>query len=112
MITGVEQGDTIVQEEIFGPVVTVQPFDTDAQAVEWANGTPFGLAASLWTRDLNRAMNTAPRLECGTVWMNDHLSMLPEMPHGGLKDSGYGIEGSSYGIDEFTQVKHLWIKHG
>ncbi|RZL77160.1 MAG: aldehyde dehydrogenase family protein [Rhodococcus sp. (in: high G+C Gram-positive bacteria)] len=112
VITGVEQGDTIVQEEIFGPVVTVQPFDTDAQAVEWANGTPFGLAASLWTRDLNRAMNTAPRLEFGTVWMNDHLSMLPEMPHGGVKDSGYGSEGSSYGIDEFTQVKHLWIKHG
>ncbi|MBC2637826.1 aldehyde dehydrogenase family protein [Rhodococcus wratislaviensis] len=112
VITGVEQGDPIVQEEIFGPVVTVQSFDNDAQAVEWANGTPFGLAASLWTGDLNRAMSTAPRLEFGTVWMNDHLSMLPEMPHGGVKDSGYGSEGSSYGIDEFTQVKHVWIKHG
>ncbi|MFC9839992.1 aldehyde dehydrogenase family protein [Rhodococcus sp. NPDC127530] len=112
LITGVEQGDAIVQEEIFGPVVTVQPFDNDAQAVEWANGTPFGLAASMWTGDLSRAMSSAPRLEFGTVWLNDHLSMLPEMPHGGVKDSGYGSEGSSYGIDEFTQVKHLWINHG
>lgn len=111
LVAGVEQSDRIVQEEIFGPVVTVQTFETDSQAVEWANGTPFGLAASVWSKDLNRAMNIVPRLEFGTVWLNDHLSMLPEMPHGGVKDSGYGTEGSSYGIDEFTQVKHLWIKH-
>jgi acyl-CoA reductase-like NAD-dependent aldehyde dehydrogenase len=112
IIVDVHQGDSIVQEEVFGPVVTIQPFDSDAQAVEWANGTPFGLAASLWTQDLSRALRTAPRLEFGTVWMNDHLAMLPETPHGGVKESGYGSEGSRLGIDEFTQVKHLWIKHG
>lgn len=111
VITEVEQSDPIVQQEVFGPVVTVQPFDDDDQAVAYANGTPFGLAASLWTSDLDRAMTLSPRLDFGTVWVNDHLVTLPEMPHGGRKHSGYGSEGSPYGIKEFTQVKHVWTRH-
>lgn len=111
LITGVAQDDPIVQQEIFGPVVTMQPFDSEAQAVQWANGTAFGLAASVWTLDLGRAMHLTPRLDFGTVWINDHLSTIPEMPHGGVKDSGYGSEGSIHGIAEFTQVKHVWVNH-
>ncbi len=112
VVTGASQYDAVVQEEIFGPVVTVQPFEGDAEAVAWANGTAFGLAASLWTTDLARAMTLTPRLDFGTVWLNDHLSMLPEMPHGGRKASGYGSEGSALGLEEFTQVKHVWVNHG
>lgn len=112
LVADVDQADPIVQQEVFGPIVTIQSFDDDAEAVACANGTPFGLAASLWTADLDRVMTLSPRLDFGTVWVNDHLVTLPEMPHGGRKLSGYGSEGSPYGIREFTQVKHVWTRHG
>ncbi len=111
IVTDVKQDDEIVQNEVFGPVVTVQKFADDNQAIEWANGVRYGLAASVWTRDVGRALNAAKRLQFGTVWVNDHLvPITSEMPHGGYKSSGYGKDMSIYSMEEYTQIKHVAMK--
>jgi 1-pyrroline dehydrogenase len=113
IVTDVAQDDEIVQDEVFGPVVTVQKFADDAQAIEWANGVRYGLAASVWTRDIGRALNAARKLQFGTVWINDHLvPITSEMPHGGYKSSGYGKDMSAYSMEEYTQIKHVVAKLG
>jgi betaine-aldehyde dehydrogenase/aminobutyraldehyde dehydrogenase len=111
IVTDVSQDDEIVQKEVFGPVVTVQRFADDAQAIEWANGVRYGLAASVWTRDVGRALNASRKLQFGTVWVNDHLlPITSEMPHGGYKGSGYGKDMSIYSMEEYTQIKHVALK--
>ena len=109
LLGGVAQDAEIVQREVFGPVVTVQRFEDDAQAIAWANGVDYGLAASVWTRDVARAMEATRRLQFGTVWVNDHLPFMSEMPHGGRKQSGYGKDMSVYAVQEYTELKHVMI---
>jgi 1-pyrroline dehydrogenase len=110
VVTGVRQDAEIVQREVFGPVVTVQRFKDEAQALAWANGVPYGLAASVFTRDVGRALRMSRALEFGTVWINDHIPLVSEMPHGGYKGSGYGKDLSAYSLEDYTQIKHVMAR--
>ncbi len=107
VIAGLRQSDEMIQNEIFGPVITVQKFTDEAQAVQYANGVDYGLASSVWTRDHGRAMRMAKAFDFGCVWINTHIPIVAEMPHGGFKRSGYGKDLSSYGFEDYTRIKHV-----
>jgi 1-pyrroline dehydrogenase len=109
VVSEVRQDSEIIQKEVFGPVVTVQRFEDEAQALEWANGVPYGLSSSVWTRDVGRAHRMARRLQFGCVWVNTHIPLTPEMPHGGYKQSGHGKDMSVYSLEDYTNIKHVMV---
>ena len=110
LLTKSQQEDEMVQEEVFGPVITVQPFADEAAAVAMANGVQYGLASSVWTSDHARALRCCRAFDFGTVWVNTHIPLVAEMPHGGFKQSGGGKDLSAYGFEEYTRVKHVMSK--
>ncbi|KOT37487.1 phenylacetaldehyde dehydrogenase [Streptomyces rimosus subsp. rimosus] len=107
VVSGLKQDDEIIQKEVFGPVITVQSFRDEDQAVEWSNGVEYALASSVWTKDHARAMRMSKKLDFGCVWINTHIPLVAEMPHGGFKKSGYGKDLSGYGFEDYTRVKHV-----